>query len=217
MSVFVITERGPARSIRDNESIIETHQVVKQIGIEFLQKMYSESGVDTRLTWHPDLSKSEIHITDKYSFNLEDVKVRPAIVANRGPTRWASSSGFQQRQELDFRTEKEISTDLISGSIIFNCFSKEGLEAEAIAGDVFDWFRTFRKPLRKNGFFRVQSTTMGEEALVKSDSRPDLSVVPVQVEASVQVRWSIEPYAATLKAIVARIGRITSPVGSFNL
>ena len=216
MSVFVIPSSGPIRSIHDPEHIIETHQVIKQIGLEFLQKMYSESGPDTRCTWNQDLANSEIHITDKYSFNLEDVKVRPAIVANRGPTRWANSSGFQQRQEMSFRTGKEISTDLISGSVIFNCFSKEGLEAEAIAGDVFEWFRVFRKPLRKSGLFRVQSTTMGEEALVKSDSRPDLSVVPVQVEASVQVRWSIEPYASTLQAVVVSIGKITSPVGSFN-
>ena len=215
MSVFVVPSSGPVYSIRDPSRIVDTHQVIKQIGIEFLQTMYSESGPDTRCTWNPDLDKSEIHITDKYSFNLEDVKVRPAIVANRGPTRWANASGFQQRQEVDFRTDKEVSTDLLSGSVIFNCFSKEGLEAEAIAGDVFDWFRVFRKPLRKSGLFRVQSTTMGEEALVKSDSRPDLSVVPVQVEASVQVRWSIEPYASTLKAVVVSIGKVTSPVGSF--
>jgi hypothetical protein len=216
MSIFVVPSSGPVQSIHDPERTVDTHQIIKQIGLEFLQKMYSESGPDTRCTWNSDLDKSEIHITDKYSFNLEDVKVRPAIVANRGPTRWANSSGFQQRQEIDFRTDREISTDLLSGSVIFNCFSKEGLEAEAIAGDVFDWFRVFRKPLRKSGLFRVQSTTMGEEALVKSDSRPDLSVVPVQVEASVQVRWSIEPYASTLQRVVVSIGKVTSPVGSFN-
>jgi len=215
MSVFIVPATGPVRSLRDAARTIDTHQIIKQIGTEFLQLMYSESGPDTRCTWNEEIETSEIHITDKYSFNLDDVKVRPAIVANRGPTRWSNSSGFQQIQEIDFKTEQQIGTDLIQGSVVFNCFSKEGLEAEAIAGDVFDWFRLFRKPLRKTGLFRVQSTTMGEEALVKSDSRPDLSVVPVQVEASVQVRWSIQPYARTLQSIVVSIGQVTTPVGSF--
>lgn len=216
MSVFVIPASGPVRSIHDPNITIDTHQIIKQIGLEFLQSMYSESGPDTRLVWNREIEQSDIHITDKYAFNLDDVKVRPAIVANRGPTRWGNSSGFQQRQSLDLQTEREISTDLISGSVIFNCFSKEGLEAEAIAGDVFDWFRVFRKPLRQSGLFRVQSTTMGEEAIVRSDSRPDLSVVPVQVEASVQVRWSIQPYASALRAVVVSIGQVTSAGGSFS-
>jgi len=217
MSIFIVPSSGPVRSIRDPGSIIETHQIIKQIGLEFLQIMYSESGPDTGLTWDSDESQTELSILDKYAFNLEDVMVRPAIVANRGPVRWSNSSGFQQMQEMDMRRGRVIGTDLMSGSIVFNCFSKEGVEAESIAGNVFDWFRVFRKPLRRSGLFRVQSTSMGEEALVKSDSRPDLSVVPVQVEASVQVRWSIEPYASALKKIVFGFGKITSPVGSFNL
>lgn len=216
MSVFIVPSNGPVYSLRDPETIVESHQIIKQIGLEFLQTMYSESGPDTAFCWNAETEETEILIVDKYSFNLDDVQVRPAIVANRGPQRWMNTSGFQQMQEFDPRTAKSINTDLISGSIVFNCFSKEGVEAEKIASDVFEWFRVFRIPLRKSGLFRVESTTMGEEALVKSDSRPDLSVVPVQVEASVQVRWSIQPYARVLADIVSTIGEVTSRAGSFN-
>lgn len=216
MAVYVVPASGPVKSIRNPAKTIEAHQIIKQIGIEFLQLMYSESGVDTRTIWHPDVSETGVLIVDKYSFNLDDVQVRPAIVCNRGPQRWSNTSGFQQRQEFDFRTSRTIGTDLVSGSLVFNCFSKEGVEAEAFAGDVFEWFRVFREPLRKTGLFRVESTSMGEEALVQSDSRPELSVVPVQVEASVQLRWSIEPYARTLQQVVASIGQVRTVVGSFN-
>ncbi|MHC4644922.1 MAG: hypothetical protein ACYTBJ_05440 [Planctomycetota bacterium] len=216
MSVFVVPSSGPVKSLRSPNEVIKPHQIIKQIGIEFLQMMYSESGPDTRFAWNPETQETELLIVDKYSFNLDDVKVRPAIVANRGPQRWMNTSGFQQMQEFDFHTAKRISTDLMSGSVIFNCFSKEGLEAEALAADVFEWFRVFRDPLRKSGLFRVESTSMGEEALVKGDSRPDLSVVPVQVEASVQLRWSIEPYAPTLQNVVVGIGKVTNLAGSFN-
>lgn len=216
MSVYVVPASGPVYSLRDPETIIEPHQIIKQIGLEFLQKMYSESGPDTHFTWNKEVSETEILIVDKYSFNLDDVQMRPAIVANRGPQRWMNSSGFQQMQDFDPRTAKFTGSDLIAGTVIFNCFSKEGVEAEQIASDVFDWFRVFRIPLRKSGLFRVESTTMGEEALVKSDSRPDLSIVPVQVEASVQVRWSIQPYAPVLAQIVATIGEVTTIAGSFN-
>lgn len=216
MSVFIVPANGPIYSLHDSTSKIETHQLIKQIGIEFLQLIYSEnSPVNTRFNWEHEEQESDILITDKYTFNLDDVVARPAIVANRGPQRWVGTSGFQQTQEFDFRTAKRTSTDLISGNVVFNCFSKEGIEAEEIAGNVFDLFRVFRDPLRKVGLFRVESTTMGEEALVRSDSRPDLSVVPVQVEASVQVRWSMQPYARALQQIVFRTGQVTSRAGSF--
>jgi hypothetical protein len=215
MSVFVIPASGPVHSIRSPNKAISTDQIIKQIGVEFLQMMYSNDGPQTSHLWSPDLQESELQITDKYSFNLDDVQARPIIVANRGPVRWSNTSGFQQMQEMNPRTARTVHTDLIAGSVIFNCFSKEGIEAEGIAGNVFEWFRVFRKPLRKSGLFSVQSTTMGEEALVKSDSRPDMSVVPVQIEASVQVRWSIEPYAPTLRNIVVSIGNVTSIAGSF--
>lgn len=216
MSIYIVPQSGPIQSVRDPNRSIESHQVIKQIGVEFLQIMYSQEGVPTRLQWDPDLSQSEIQIADKYTFNQDDVNTRPAIVAGRGPMRWKNASGFQQMQVHDFRTAQTISTDLIQGVVVFNCFSEEGLEAEAIAGDVFDWFRMYRKPLRQSGLFRVESTAMGEEALVKSDSRPDMSVVPVQVEAYVQIRWSIQPYAPLLRRIVATIGEVRTIVGSFN-
>lgn len=217
MSVYIVPAQGAVYSLHDSSCKIETHQIIKQIGLEFLQKIYSEnSPINTRISWQDDVSLSDILIVDKYTFNLDDVSSRPAIVANRGAQRWTGTSGFQQTQEYDFRYARRTSTDLISGNVVFNCFSKEGLEAEEIAGNVFDWFRVFRDPLRKSGLFRVESTTMGEEALVKSDSRPDLSVVPVQVEASVQVRWSIEPYARTLQQIVFTVGQVTSRAGSFT-
>jgi hypothetical protein len=216
MSVYVVPASGPVTSIRNPANTIAPHQIIKQIGLEFLQLMYSESGIDTRCTWRPDSSETEILIVDKYSFNLDDVQVRPAIVGNRGPQQWQGTSGFQQRQTFDFRTAQSVHTDLLSGSVVFNCFSKEGIEAESFAGDVFEWFRVFREPLRKSGLFRVESTSMGEEALVVGDSRPDLSVVPVQVEASVQLRWSIQPYAPVLRDVITTIGKVTTHVGSFN-
>ena len=209
MPIFVVPSKGVVKSIRSPNERIETHQIIKQLGLEFLQVMHSEDGPGTDRIWTEDPQQSEIMIVDKYTFNLDDVNVRPAIVANRGPQRWGNSSGISQLQEMDPRTAKRIHTDLINGSVIFNCFAKDGIEAETIAGNVFDWFRVFRIPLRKSGFFKIDSAMIGEEALVKSDSTPDLSVVPVQVNASIQVRWSIEPRATRLRAIKALIGQVT--------
>lgn len=209
MSYFVVPSRGVIQSIRPEYERIETHQVIKQLGLEFLQVMYSADGPHTDREWDEEEDRSGIAIVDKYSFNLEDVNVRPAIVANRGPQKWANVSGIQQMQSLDPRTGTKIHSDLIQGSVIFNCFARDGVEAETIAGNVFDWFRVFRDPLRKIGYFRIDSSMIGEEALVKSDSKPDLSVVPVQIDAAIQVRWSIQPRANRLKAIKALIGQVT--------
>lgn len=193
------------------------HEIIKGHALEFLQLLFAdEQNVGPDLVWSPDQDKSRITIVDKYTFNLEQVSTRPAIVANRGPQGWMRTSGFRQFQGENMRTGERTYLDLVRGSVALSCFAREGLEAEKIAGIVFEGFQTFRDVLRKLhkrgrlmpqhlGFFRVEASQMGEEALVKSDSSPDLSVVPVAVAATVQRRWSLRPNARKLEKITVKL------------
>jgi len=203
-----------ASSIHDPRiKYIRPHQIIKNHALEFVQLLFMDNeNVGDDLSWDQDQEKSHITIVDKYVFNLEQVSTRPAIVANRGPQGWMKTSGFRQFQGENMRTGERTYLDLIKGTVTLSCFSKQGLEAEEIAGIVFEGFQTFRDVLRKLhqrgrlmpqhlGFFKVESSMMGEEALVKSDSRPDLSVVPVAIAATVQRRWSLRPNARKLRGI----------------
>jgi len=194
-----------ARSLHDEtQRYVLPHQVIKNYALEVCQLLFADAGNPTGYAWNIEEEKSQIRICDKHAFNLDHVGANPAIVANRGPQAWAKTSGFRQMQAMDMRTDTRTYIDLVRGSVILSCFSRQGLEAEDIAGFLFESFQVFRDVLRKIarrgiivphhlGFFRIEASSMGEEALVKSDSRPDISVVPVAIQATVQRRYSVEP------------------------
>jgi hypothetical protein len=179
------------------------HQVIKNYALEICQVLFSK-GNPTGFCWDPDQEKTQIMIVDKHSFDLEAVGTTPTIVANRGPLGWMKTSGFRQMQNIDMRTDRRTYTDLVRGGVILSCFSRHGLEAEDLAGYLFESFQVFRDVLRKIakegtlvphhlGFFKIEASNMGEEALVKSDSRPEVSVVPIAIQASVQRRYAVQP------------------------
>lgn len=190
------------------------HEIIKSVCLEIVQGLFYE-GNPLGYTWDTDQTKTQIVICDKYAFNLEQVATQPAVVANRGPQQYAGTSGFRQMQTIDLKTDRRTHTDLIRGGAVLSCFSRSGEEAERIAGYVFESFQNLRDVLRKLenrrimgpshlGFFKIQTSTMGEEALVQASSRPECSVVPVAIVAMVQRRWSVEPDARKLKDIKVR-------------
>jgi len=205
-----------ARSVHDDQRrYVRAHQVIKSYALEIAQLMFLENN-PMGICWDPDQEKTQIMIVDKYAFNLDQVGSKPAIVANRGPLAWMRTSGFRQLQSIDMRTDTRTHTDLIRGSVVLSCFSRQGVEAEDIAGYLFEGFQVLRDVLRKIarrgimvpnhlGFFKVEATNMGEEALVKSDSRPEMSVVPIAIQAMVQRRYSVRPNnSKKLQDIVVR-------------
>lgn len=216
------TSQDNARSLHDEGVVYaEPHQVIKNYALEVCQLLFYE-GNKIGFTWDRDQERTQITIVDKHAFNMDQVNFQPAIVANRGPQAWMRTSGFRQMQSEDPRTGERTYTDLIRGSVTLSCFSKQGLEAESIAGYLFAAFQQLRDVLRKLagrgrmvpnhlGFFKVEATTMGEEALVKSNSRPDMSVVPVAVAAMVQRRWSVTPKARPLQKIDVRTTHNQNP------
>jgi hypothetical protein len=209
-----------ARSLRIPDRELRSGRILKIYALDFLQMMYSQP--KARKHWDADPERTEILIVDKYTFNLKAVQKRPAIVANRGPAHFLKASGLRKMKETDLVTNTRTFADLIEGTVTLSCFSKEGEEAEDIALDVFEWFndfseairirQSFRNPLDRRGFFRVDSVSIGEEALVKTDSKPDLSVVPVQIRALVERHWMLSASTGKLKNIKFTLTRGGVPV-----
>jgi len=217
-----VTHQDNARSLHNPEKrYVRAHNVIKGFALEVAQLLFYE-GNPLGFCWDAEQSKTQIMVVDKYSFDLDQVGSTPAVVANRGPLRWMKTSGFRQLQSIDLRTDKRTHTDLIQGSATLSCFSRQGMEAEDIAGYLHESFQVFRDVLRKIarqgimvpnhlGFFTIEATSMGEEALVKTDSRPEISVVPVAIQAMVQRRWSVTPKSRKLRDIVVRTSRSGTP------
>jgi len=218
-----VTQQDNARSLHDEKvRYVWAHQVIKNYVLEVAQLLFYE-GNPMGFIWDTNQEKTQITIVDKYSFNLSQVGTTPTLVANRGPLGWSNTSGFRQLQSLDMRNDARTHIDLVRGSAILSCFSRHGLEAEDLAGYMFEAFRTLRDVLRKIarrgimvpnhlGFFKIEATNMGEEALVKSDSRPDISVVPVSIMALVTRRWSVTPLKGRkLQQVAVRTSRSGTP------
>ena len=215
------TPQENARSLHDPKvRYAQTHLVIKNYALEVCQLLFAGDN-PTGLRWDPQKEKSQISIVDKYTFNLDQVAQNPTIVANRGPLAWMKTSGFRQVQEINMRTNRRVYTDLVRGGVTLSCFSVQGLEAESIAAYVAESFQSLRDVLRALaaqgmmvashlGFFRIEASLMGEEALVKGGSRPNLSVVPVSLSVMVQRRWAVVPQnARQLKGISVRTNTIT--------
>ena len=192
------------------------HKALKNYLLEFCQLLFD--GKNFPLAWNEDPSKTQLNIVDKYAFNLAQVTQNPCIVASRGPLAWTNQGGIGRRQSVDFKTGRVTYTDLVRGAVTLSCFAKSGLEAEDMAGFLFESLQAFRFVLRtwtsegrvvpKPGLFKVEAVTLGEEALVKSNSRPNLSVVPVAAAAIVQRRWSVEAHnTRRLRQVLTKLTR----------
>ena len=196
------------------------HEVIKNYVLESCQILFQNGYFGYK--WDPDEEKTTIKIVDKYSFNLAQVDSSPVIVTSRAPQQWGRTSGFRQMQHINMKTDERIHSDLVKGSVRLSVFARQGIEAENIAGFLFEAFQSLRDVLRRMtgqgkivpphlaGLFRVESMTLGEEALVKSGSRSDIHVVPTIITAMAQRRWSTRPNARKLQGIDVRINKVNN-------
>ncbi len=201
----------PRRSIAKGEQIPNIAVFLKRTGLEFLQIIFKNRLVGDH-KYDPDDTLSEIQISDLHAVDLTTVNRRPAIVAARGPLTWQGVGlGNNAVESRNMRTGNYVMNDLLTGSVAFSCFSREGVEAEQIAHLVFNSFKFFSPELRKYGFFTIKSLNIGAETLIEQEGSDDkTSMVPIYVTAQIQDRWRLEETAARkLEKII--ISTFTNP------
>lgn len=206
----MVTEGPAGKSTLDRKTFDEELRIpnvavfLKRTTLEFLQILFSTREAGS-FRYDSDDTKTEIQITDQHAVDLSGVNVRPAIVGVRGPLSWRQLGlGGNAVEGRSMPTGKTTFNDLLTGSVAFSCFSREGTEAEQIAHLVFNSFKFFRPVLQKRGFFSIKSLNIGAESLVVQDGdNDDLYMVPVYVTAHIQDRWSLNNEAAQeLKKII---------------
>lgn len=205
----MITE-GDARrlekqSIATGQRIPNTAIFLKRTALEFLQIIFS---LREDYCYDPDDTITGIQISDSYAADLESVNVRPAIVVTRGPISYRNLG--LGGSAVSFRNTKTGSyeyTDLLTGSLSFSVFSREGIEAEQIAHLVFSSFKFFRPDLQKYGFFSIENLNMGGASLIEQEGADDVTyVVPVSMTASVVDKAINEEIVGrTLKKVVTTV------------
>lgn len=193
------------RSIQKAEQIPNVAVFLKRTGLEFLQLIFAQRSAGF-FKYDADDTKTEIQISDIHAVDLTAVGTRPSIIAVRGPLSWQGQGlGGGAVEQRTTRDGAYVFNDLLTGSVAFSCFSREGIEAEQIGHLVFNSFKFFRPVLQKYGFFTIKSLNIGAEALVEQEGSDDkLTVVPVYVTAQIQDRWRLEEKAARrLEQVIA--------------
>lgn len=125
------------------------------------------------------------------------------------------NTSMDQLLAVDFKTGKKSHTDLLSGTFVANCISRNGLEAERLALLVAKALRYHRKELQKAGFFYIgHQVQVGQESaagsLVVGDSKEDFVNVPVIFPVHYQDFWQTTPEAETLEKIRVRLHTIAT-------
>lgn len=163
---------------------------IKNTCLLFLQTIYSQRPKGD-LRYDENDTRTEILISDSYP-DTEAKETIPAIVSMRGPLSWGHLGGTGMvRRETG--TDKKDYLDLISGSISFIILSKNELETERIAAQVFSAFRHFQDPLKASGFHSIRTAEMSSSALIEQAGFDKLYSAQVSVMVTFPDSWSIAP------------------------
>lgn len=163
--------------------------------------------------WNSDDSLTDITIQAEGTVNKEVVQKRPAIIVSRGPMQWGNLAMDQfagpllktdpvtgQRiltPNLNTMDGAKRYTDLNSSTITYTVLSKEGIEAQRIAGFCAYSTRVLKKTLMRAGLHKVgDDIQVGAESSPGSIVQPDsteIIAVSVHVPFYFQVTYTITP------------------------
>ena len=165
---------------------------IKRVFLNFLQEYFS-TAVSTRYTWSSDYRVSKIVIADKYAIDRPVDEKRPMLILSRQPVRPAFST-LKQRLAVNFKNNKEMFMDLLEGSVVINCLSKSGVQAEELAHIVMMAILSFRNKLYGyNGIHQLTDIQLGEENNVIVDVNTVLVNVPVVARFTKSIAWTPGP------------------------
>lgn len=161
---------------------------IKRTFLSFAQELFSEQ---TEYKWNIDPIKTKVLITDKHVVNLNQIEAKRSIILSRGTFGWSYTSLGQRGYDKDISImEKALGedhfSDMIRGSVTFNCISQNGIVAEDMATILFTSITAFKGQFKKNGINQIMNVNIGEETLLKTDSSIEVAAVPVYVQFETQ-------------------------------
>lgn len=159
---------------------------LKRVFLSFAQQYFETE--HPKLIWNVDSRLTKIFIGDKNIAAPAVIEKMPSIILARGSMSFIQSSIDQlqyQNSVLGPPTTKQ-RTDLVRGTVTYNCASQNGVEAEEMANILFLNIVGFKDQFRSNGINQILGITIGEEQIARGDVVPRLAVVPVTVMFTAQ-------------------------------
>lgn len=161
---------------------------VKDIYLIILRELFRQNEGPFKFDDDPALTR--LHISDRLEIPKEIQTFKPVIYLTRGRMGYSNLS-INNLASMDLTTGREEHADLIRGSMLVNCASEEGLEAEHLASLVFVLLESFKQKFLD---FRMHYFAVGEileERPVQADVDTKLVEVAVTTSFSFSYRWAI--------------------------
>ena len=163
--------------------------------------------------WHPNLTETEVIITDQNPSGIETTNKRPLIVTSRGGAGWVSTS-TSQRTQLFFHRKDEVISDILSCSVTISVIAREGLEAQDIAYTIFRMIPVFKASIMRLGRMHaignnIQLTQETQQSqIVPGSSTPEWKMVQLIIPFYVQDVISVtsEDFYTLIKAVKLHMG-----------
>lgn len=160
----------------------------KDIYLLILRELFSQNKGAFSYSDDPELTK--LHISDRLEIPKEAQTVKPLIFLTRGRMGYSNLT-IDNLASMDLNTGATAHTDLIRGSMIINCASGEGLEAEHLASLVFVLLASFKQKFMDIGFHNFSVGEILEERPIQADVNTKLVEVPVTTSFSFSYGWAI--------------------------
>lgn len=183
--------QGPRDYIDPNKYFTNSLKFMENSFLVFLQSLFSQFTPNSnQFHYDDDPEVTEIAIEGQNTSNLTNVDTRPKLVVARGSVR-INPSGINNTigsANLSLRQRKIAA--IRAGTVGISCYSRNDLEADRLAEIVADSIESMTDIIRQLGFLEVRATDIGQRAMIKSDSRPELFVTPVLVRAQITKNYT---------------------------
>jgi hypothetical protein len=160
---------------------------LKRLFLSFAQAYFANE--PTSFIWNTDPKVTGIFIGDKYSGRGGTAEKYPAIILASFNLRWGRTAIDQLMQYPDFAVNpvNKVRSDLVLGSLVFQCLAQSGPQAEMISDTLFNAIIGFKDQFRKNGIHQILDVQEGDVQLIRTDSVKDrLYSVPISISFAVQ-------------------------------
>lgn len=205
--------RGPSDYIDPNKLYPNSLLFMENSFLIFLQSVFSLFPPNSNLYhYDDDPSLTEIAIEGQNTDNLVNVDIRPKIVVARGPIQINKSGINNMIGSSNLSVANRKFAAIRSGSVGISCYSRSDLEADRLAELCADSIESMTEVIRRLGFLEIRTSEIGQRAMIKADSRPELFVTPVLVRAQLTKNYSkqvVDP--VRLRDIIYQF--IVQPVG----
>lgn len=104
--------------------------------------------------WEPNVTESEIVVTDESPLKVKEYGTRPCISITRSPI-VLNSLGLDDMVSYDMQTNTKKKSVIVPGNMTINCCSRESIESENLAFFVAEHLWLLRDVLQKKSIYQI--------------------------------------------------------------